>query len=228
MLMIESSPTAATLNVPMPPPRHTESWQSEDALIEGLLAHDEESYEVLVRQYGGSMLAVAQRFCRCSDEAQDVLQEALLSAFRGIRKFRRGSRLGTWLHRITVNAALMRLRRGASRPEVQIDELQPFFDSAGRHAGPVPSLHPTSERRLLEKETRRWVRACIDRLPQTLRTVLILRDIEELDTLQVAQLLDVTTNAVKIRLHRARLALAKIFSEEQQESSSVSARSRVA
>lgn len=203
-----SLPTAP----PRPRPRSTEN--DEEALIASLKAGDEESYEQLVRRYGGRMLAVAQRMCGSEDAARDVVQDAFLSAFSGIDRFRRGAQLGTWLHRITVNAALMRRRRAACRPEAQLDDLLPFYDSAGRHARSAPVIAASAEARLLRRETRRLVHDCIDRLPETSRTVLLLRDIEELDTREVAALLDVTANAVKIRLHRARLALARLISEE--------------
>ncbi len=212
---MESVRFETSLPIPtLPRPQEKSPWEDEEALVAGLQANDEESYELLVRHHGGRMLAVAQRLCRNADEARDVVQEAFLSAFRSIHSFRRGARLGTWLHRITVNAALMQIRRAASRPEVQIDELLPFFDAAGCHVRPLPARPPKAERRVLQHETRRIVRACIDRLPETYRVVILLRDIEELNTREVAELLEVTPNAVKIRLHRARLALARLLSEE--------------
>lgn len=207
------------LKTPMPIPSATRSRGSsgpgdEEALLEGLQAQDEACYELLVRRYGGRMLAVAQRLCRNDDEARDVVQEAFLSAFKGIHRFRRGARLGTWLHRITVNAALMRLRRASSHPEVQIDDLLLHLDRSSAHAGVgLAARPPSAERRLLRRETHRMVRASIDRLPATCRTVLLLREIEELSTSEVAEMLGVTPNAVKIRLHRARQALARVLSE---------------
>lgn len=189
----------------------------ERVLVAGLKLGRPESYETLVRSYGGRMLALARRLLRNEEDAQDAVQEAFLSAFRKIHGFRERCHLGTWLHRITVNAALMHIRRAACRPEVEIENLLPVFDETGHHVTPVATLPAEGERRLLRDETRRCVHACIGRLPDTYRTVLVLRDIEELDTKEVAELLGVTANAVKIRLHRARQAVAKLLAEELRE-----------
>ncbi len=164
-----------------------------------------------MRECGGAMLAVARRLLRDEEAARDVVQEAFTSAFRSIHAFREASRLSTWLHRIVVNAALMHLRRTGRRPEAPIDDLLPTFDETGHHRNAVEPYPITAEAALIEKETRARVRTCIDRLPTTYRTVLMLRDIEELSTAEAAKLLDISENAVKIRLHRARQALATLL-----------------
>ena len=99
--------------------------QQDDALIRKLRDGDEIAYEAMIRSHGPRMLAVARRFMRDEDEAQDVVQEAFVAAFRSLGSFREGSLLSTWLHRIVVNAALMRLRTRRRRPEESIDELLP-------------------------------------------------------------------------------------------------------
>lgn len=116
--------------------------------------------------------------------------------------------LGTWLHRIVVNCALMKLRSQRARPEQPIEELLPTFDDAGHRNGATFASWADDGHARLEREQRNaLVRRCIDQLPDTYRTVLLLRDIEEMDTLETAELLGITENAVKIRLHRARQAL---------------------
>ena len=157
------------------------------------------------------MLAVARRMLRHEEEARDAVQEAFLLAFRGLPRFAGQSRLGTWLHRIVVNAALMRLRSRRARPEESIEPLLPSFMEDG-HATRSYREWPESADRLLERaEVRSLVRTAIDRLPPTYRTVLLLRDIEEIDTAEVAALLEISANAVKIRLHRARQALRELL-----------------
>ena len=187
---------------------------TDEQLGESLLARlrrgDEAAFEELIRTYGGRMLAAARRLLRSEDDARDAVQEAFLAVFNSIGTFQGESRLSTWLHRIAVNAALMKLRR--RKPEESIDELLPRFDQQGEWAGGTASTLPGD---LLEQnETRRAVRRCIDRLPETYRTVLLLRDIEELDTEETADVLNVSPNAVKVRLHRARQALRTLLERE--------------
>jgi RNA polymerase sigma-70 factor (ECF subfamily) len=183
----------------------------EAALLSALRAGDEGAYVRLVAEHGGRLLAVARRLLRSEEEARDALQEAYLQAFRALPRFEGQARVSTWLHRIVVNAALMRLRRRKARPEEPIDPLLPSFRQDGHAAVEFRSWQESAEELLARAEIRARVRAAIDRLPETYRTVLLLRDVEELETAEVAELLGVTPNAVKIRLHRARQALRTLL-----------------
>ncbi len=183
----------------------------ETRLIERLRARDDDAYEELVRRFGGRLLATARRFLPRTEDAQDAVQEAFLSAFRSLDRFRGGSRLSTWLHRIVVNAALMKLRSSSRRPETPIEEYLPRFDETGHHAAPVEEWKVSPEGALLSRETSERVRAAIETLPVSYRAVLVLRDIEELSTEETAEVLSLTRTAVKIRLHRARLALRTLL-----------------
>ena len=176
-------------------------------LVARLRAGDEAAYETLIRLHGGRLLAVARRFVRDEDEAGDIVQEAFLSAFKSIDRYEGGSKLSTWLHRICVNAALMRLRGRRRRPERSIEELLPKFLDDGHQADPAGPWNAVTDDTIDRRETRDLVRSKIDELPEAYRTVLLLRDIEELDTDAAAKVLDITPNAVKTRLHRARQAL---------------------
>ena len=179
-----------------------------DAALLARLRHgDESAFETLVRDNGCRMLAVARRLVRDDAEAQDAVQDAFTSAFAGLARFQGGARLSTWLHRITVNCALMRLRTRRRRPELLLEDLMPSWQADGHPVElPAPWREP-GESDPEREDTRRIVREAIARLPETSRTVLLLRDIEEFDTATTAELLGVTENAVKIRLHRARQAL---------------------
>lgn len=188
---------------PLPP--------DEGGLVEALKAGDPAAYERLVRTQAGPLLAVARRLLRSDDDAQDAVQEAFISAFRGIARFEQGSRLSTWLHRIVVNAALMKIRSRKRRPEEPIDDLLPRYEADGHLAHPIEPWPVPADELLARKDIRAAVRAAIDRLPENHRNVLLLRDIEQLDTEEVARMLEVTPNAVKIRLHRARLALRALL-----------------
>jgi RNA polymerase sigma-70 factor (ECF subfamily) len=192
-------------------PSRAVDMDEEDVLIAHLQQGDGHAYEVLVRRYSAQMLAVARRLLRNEEDARDAVQEAFMNAFRALPRFRANAKLSTWLHRIVTNAALMKLRSANRRPEVSLEPLLPAFDEEGHHAEPVDLLPVTAEAALQSKETRGLVRACIEQLPIQYRTVLILRNIEELDTPEVAAILEITENAVKIRLHRARQALMTVL-----------------
>lgn len=178
-------------------------------LVRCLKAGDEDAYATVVRTLGGRMLSVARRFLHDEEAARDAVQEAFLSAFRGIHRFDGEAQLATWLHRIVVNAALMKLRTRRRKPEQSIEEMLPAFAEDGHHARrPVVAWTDSAEQTLLRREARQRVRAAIAELPESYRTVLLLRDIEERSTREAADLLGITENALKLRLHRARQALA--------------------
>jgi RNA polymerase sigma-70 factor (ECF subfamily) len=179
----------------------------ETALVAALKARDGAAYERLVREHGARLLAVARRILRDEAEAQDAVQDAFVSVFRAIDGFAGDARLSTWLHRIAVNAALLRLRGRRRRKEEPIEALLPAFRDDGHFAAPTVAWRDAAGGRLEDAETLALVRASIDRLPEDYRTVLVLRDIEGLDTKETARLLGVNENVAKIRLHRARLAL---------------------
>jgi RNA polymerase sigma-70 factor (ECF subfamily) len=153
------------------------------------------------------MLAVARRIVGNDEDARDVVQSAYLSAFRAIDAFEGAAQLSTWLHRIVVNTALMRLRSRRRKPEESIETLLPAFKADGHFEERFASGSLSAEQLLERKETRQIVRAAIEQLPDAYRTVLILRDIEEMPTREVADALEITPAAVKVRLHRARQAL---------------------
>ena len=182
----------------------------EQTLIGALQAGEEWAYEALVSLFGGRLLAVARRMMRNEEDARDVVQVTYLNAFRAIRGFEATSRLSTWLHRIAVNAALMKLRSRSRKPEEPIDRLLPRFDDEGRHVEPC-SDWPSPDQLLAKHEIRALVMECVSQLPDGYRQVLILRDLEERSVSDVAKALSITPNAAKIRAHRARQALMTLM-----------------
>ena len=180
-------------------------------LVERLKQGDGDAFEELVRTYGGRLLAVARRYVRTEADAQDVVQSAYLSAFRAIGQFEASCQLTTWLHRIVVNVALMRLRSRRRRPEESIEELLPSFQDDGHHVEQFSDWGCRADELLERRQARAAVRACIEQLPDNYREVLLLRDIEELSTQEVAASLGLTATAVKVRLHRARQALSTLL-----------------
>jgi RNA polymerase sigma-70 factor, ECF subfamily len=202
-------------------PAPSSSEVDETALVTKLRTGDATAYEILVRSYSGRLLAVTRRLLRNDEDARDALQDTFISAFRALPSFEEGSLLSTWLHRIAVNAALMKLRTRRRHPEDSIEDLLPKFTEDGHredgHRGNPTKPWKEPEGLLQQQETRALVRECIDRLPETYRTVLLLRDIEELDTEEAAQLIGISPNAVKIRLHRARQALRTLLDPHFQK-----------
>ena len=186
----------------------------ESALVVRLRAGDEQAFEILVRTFGGRLLAVARRFVRNDEDAQDIVQSAYLSAFRALDQFEGACQLSTWLHRIVVNTALMKLRSWRRKPEESIEDLLPAFQEDGHHVEQFSEWCAPADQLMERKETRTAVRACIAQLPDNYRTVLMLRDIEELSTQEVAGTLGLTPTAVKVRLHRARQALSTLLRKE--------------
>lgn len=183
---------------------------SEGDFVRRLKAGDEEAYESLLRLHSARLLSVARRFFPATDEAQDAVQDAFLSAFRSIQDFEAQARLSTWLHSIVVNVCLMRLRSRKRRPEESIEPLLPTFDETGHQTGNVQPWHDL-EGEMERRQQAGRLRELIGRLPESYRTVLLLRDIEEYDTARTAEALGLTENAVKIRLHRARQALRTLL-----------------
>jgi len=186
----------------------------EQALIEAMRRGEDWAFETLVRTYGGRLLAVARRYAGNEEDARDVVQTAYLNAFRALAQFHGDARLSTWLHKIVVNTALMRLRSRRRKPEQPIEDLLPNFIEDGHHVERFTEWSAPPDVLIEKAQTRATVRACIGQLPETYRTVLLLRDIDERSTQEVAELLEITPTAVKVRLHRARQALSTLLRRE--------------
>ena len=185
----------------------------ERELVAALQRGDEAAFAALVRTQSGRMLAVAKRILRSPDDANDAVQEAFFQAFRAIGRFEGEARLSTWLHRITVNACLLRLRFAKRHPEAPLDELLPSFDETGhRVAADTDADWPDDVLTRLDKDqVAKTVREAIARLPENFRIVVTLRDIEGLSTEETALALGIRPEAAKMRLHRARQALRTLL-----------------
>ena len=198
-------------------PSRSATIPDEATLLARMQAGDDDAFEACVRTYCTPLLLVARRILRNEEDARDALQDAFASAFKDIGRFAGRSHLGTWLHRITVNAALGRLRSRQRHPERSIEELLPHFGDDEHQLDPPTSWKATAENLLQRQESRELVRRCIGQLPEIYRTVLLLRDIEELDTEEAAQLLGTSPGVVKTRLHRARQALRTLLDPHFRE-----------
>ncbi|NLX11394.1 MAG: sigma-70 family RNA polymerase sigma factor [Chloroflexi bacterium] len=179
-------------------------------MVARLQAGDQAAYAQLVDENAGRIYRLALRMLGSEADAEDVLQETFLSAFKSIENFEARSSLSTWLYRIATNAALMRLRRKEPQ-QVSVDE--PIESDDGelipRQFFDFCCLPETD---LLRDEARAEMMRAIEELPATLRSVFVLRDIEGLSTEETAETLNLSISAVKSRLMRARLKLRERLS----------------
>ena len=187
-----------------------------DALAARLKAGDAEAFEELVRTYGGRLRAVALSVLHDAADADEALQEGFLAAFRSLDRFEGRSQLGTWLHRIVLNAALMKLRAKRSRPDLGGEELLPQFTSNGVFTERQDDWGSEGvDDAVARGELRARVRECVAELPEKFRVPLLLRDVEGLSAQEMAERLGTSANAAKIRLHRARQALRTLLERQR-------------
>ncbi len=193
----------------------TRSGSSERGEASSLAARlqrgESSAYEELVRTQGSRLLRVARRMMRNEEDARDAVQDAFIAAFKSVGKFNEQSSLATWLHRIVINACLMKLRSQRRKPEEDIEPYLPKFQEDGHQVQPSIQWSESAETLLERNELCSVVRSSIDQLPDSYRLVLLLREIEEMSTEETAEVLGVSANAVKVRLHRARQALRTLL-----------------
>ncbi len=183
----------------------------EAAFVAALKAGDDRAFQQLVREQAPRLLATARRFMRNDSVAEDCVQEAFLSAHRAMADFVPHGSVGAWLHRITVNACLMRLRKAKRLAETPIDDLLPRFNEIGTRVDEPRTEIRDPENALEASRMQQFVREKIDSLPDGYRIVLQLRDIEGYSTREAAEVIGVAEAALKVRLHRARSALKKLI-----------------
>ncbi len=171
----------------------------DEALAARAAAGEEPAFEQLVVRYQARVYRLACRLTGSEGDAKDVLQETFLAVHRGLPAFRADSRFSTWLYRIATNAALMQRRARARRPTESLEAFLPRFDADGRHAAEPADLLAASraDERLDRKLLAEKARAGLDRLPDIYRDAFVLRDLEEMSTSEVAELLGIDPAAVR-------------------------------
>ena len=192
---------------------------ADEVLVSRAAAGDEAAFEELVRRHQDRVWRLAWRLTGDEADAADVLQETFLQLFRHLGEFRGDARFTTWLFRIVTNAALMRRRSRLRRPADSLEAYMPRFDAEGFHAATPAQLQVTTRiEELLDLETlARRARAGIAALPDAYRVPFVLRDLEELDTAEVASVLGIAPAAVRQRVHRARLMLRGYLNDLVEE-----------
>ena len=189
--------------------------RSDEALAALAAAGDDLAFETLLSRYEARVYRLARRLTGDERDAQDVLQDAFLQVYRKLGSFRGESRFSTWLYRIATNAALMQQRARKRRPTESLEAYLPRFDDKGAHLGEPADLLAASradellDRRLLAEKAREGVA----RLPDLYREAFVLRDLQEMSTADVAELLGLDPATVRQRVHRARLMLRGYLSD---------------
>jgi RNA polymerase sigma-70 factor (ECF subfamily) len=184
--------------------------QRETELTRALMDGHAGAFEEFVEHFRSKIFQYSWLMCGQREDAEEVAQETLLRVFESLSQLREPERVRPWVFRIAKNACLMKRRKSIFAPmqELSLDELVP---PAGRDGEPrafeIGDSSSLPEDELLRSELRVALHRAIAELPQTYRAVVLLRDLEELSTEETAQILDISPDAVKTRLHRGRLAL---------------------
>jgi len=177
---------------------------------------DSDAYAILVERYQGRVFNLLARMCGSQEEAEDLAQDTFMQAYRALSSFKLGSKFYTWLFRIAVNKGLSRRRQDGRRRTHEVARLD--APAAGTDdqtlSAIVAERDPSDPARQLDKELiRQRVREGLNEIDPDYRAILVLRDMDGLDYDAIAETLDITRAAVKSRLHRARLEMARILKD---------------
>ena len=180
------------------------------ALVAQLRRVEAGAVEALVGTYGDRVYRLALRITGNASDAEEVVQDALWTASRKIDTFRGAAAFGSWVYRITANAAYQKLRgRRSRRHEVSWDDLSPAFDEQGQHAEVAVDWSRRLTDPAIDGELKSVLGGAIDELPEDYRTAFLLHDVEGLSNPEIAQTLQVKLGTIKSRVHRARLFLRR-------------------
>jgi RNA polymerase sigma-70 factor, ECF subfamily len=180
-----------------------DGWSDEDVVAQ-VLGGNTAAFEILMRRYNQRLYRVLRSILRDDSEAEDVMQEAYVRAYQHLNQFAGRAKFSTWLTRIAVNEALARLRHRARFTTLDI---QPGSD--GGSMTELSSTAPSPEEETVKAEAKSLLEQAILALPESYRTILLMRDVEGMSTAESAECLDITEENVKIRLYRARALMRK-------------------
>jgi len=178
-------------------------------LVEATASGDLSAFEELVRRYDAKLLRIAQQVTHNLEDAQEAVQETFLKAYQKLHQFQRNSKFSTWLTRITLNESFMKLRKRRFN-EMSLELESPDGDHLPLD---LADWSPNPEQMCSRNELREILRTALETLPQSLRVVFVLRDIEEFSIKDTAEILNLHETAVKARLFRARLQLRERLSK---------------
>jgi RNA polymerase sigma-70 factor (ECF subfamily) len=181
--------------IPLPPPAE-DPTAPDEALVARVLEGDVQSFELLMRRNNQRLYRTIRSLVSDEDEVEELMQQAYVLAFTRLGQFSQGARFSTWLLRIGLNEALQRLRRDRRWPRIAPEVLEE-----------EPSMNATPEQGLARAQLNHLLEQLVDELPDSHRSVLVLREIEQLSTSEVAEVLGLSADNVKQRLSRAKAML---------------------
>ena len=190
--------------------------EEEIELARRLIAGESGAFDRFVDHFHSKIFHYSWLMCGQREDAEEVAQETLLKVFESFAHLREPERVRPWVFRIAKNACLMKRRKSVFAPsqELSLDEFLPAMNREGGHATiQIADWSRLPDRQMLQSEMKEVLARAIRELPENYRAVILLRDMEELSTLETAQILDLTEDVVKTRLHRARLAVRQELDE---------------
>jgi RNA polymerase sigma-70 factor (ECF subfamily) len=186
---------------------------SDEDVVARVLAGDVASFEIIMRRHNQRLYRIGRAILRNDAEAEDLMQDAYVRAYEHLAQFAGRAKFSTWLSRIAVNEALARKRHFNKHeelePRIKMNTSTDLSPENGNHADRLATTTPDPEQQAASSEMQRLLEAAIEDLPEDYRTVLMMRDIQEMDTNEAAEALDISEENVKVRLHRARVLLRK-------------------
>lgn len=186
-------------------------YHSDAELVRRSVGGDMDAFDEIMREHQETVYRVALRFVKNDVEAQDVAQDALLNVYRKLHTFKGNSALGSWIYRIAVNTALMRLRKRKRRSEVALENVAPDEEHETEYHEFRSVWHQRGDEAAENRELRMKITEAVEELEPKYQTVFTLKEFEDLSLQEIADELDISVPAVKSRLHRARLHLRTIL-----------------
>jgi len=190
--------------------------EAEVDLARQLMTGDANAFDRFVEHFRAKIFNYSWLMCGQREDAEDVAQDTLLKVFESLDQLRDPERVRPWVFRIARNACLMKRRKSVFAPshELSLDDFMPAIDHQGGHAQlQIADWSGLPDHQLMRSEMKHVLDQAISELPENYKSVLLMRDVEELSTLETAQVLDLTEDVVKTRLHRARLAVRQKLDE---------------
>ena len=190
--------------------------EAEVELARRLMTGDANAFDRFVEHFRAKIFHYSWLMCGQREDAEDVAQDTLLKVFESFDQLREPERVRPWVFRIARNACLMKRRKSVFAPsqELSLDDFMPAIDHQGGHAKlQIADWSGLPDRQILQSEMKHVLDQAIGALPENYKSVILMRDVEELSTMETAQVLDLTEDVVKTRLHRARLAVRQKLDE---------------
>jgi RNA polymerase sigma-70 factor (ECF subfamily) len=187
---------------------------ADPSLVERIASGDQTAFETLMRRHNGKLFRVARAIVRDDTDAEDVLQDAYIDAYRHIHDFRGDAHVGTWLTRIVINQALMRVRKERRRSVIVPFRERRQEDADAPEAEVADSRSEPASNQVLRAEIRQILERRIDELPLSFRTVFIMREVEDMTVPETAECLGISPATVRTRLFRARALLRESLARE--------------